>query len=265
MKWWLLTLLFIFATTPALAAPAQSISDQIISGTEISFNASISALTTSSCATSDGRCFLQGTLRQGSGNQFGQTQNNSGSWVDYVSSPETEYIQSTFFSFQPVAGTWSGQLKMRFSTSDPLYKGPGSYELKLQRFSGNSKSGPSGESSSLVINLDIALPTPTPTSAPTPIPTPTPPANPTPTPILKPTPTSKPSPTPKSSPTPLDSPQPTAEAVTSTPSPSPQVLGESTSKSNILSYVLIAVGAILVLVSVGLFFVNRRGDTIDSA
>ena len=252
MKWWWTALLFLVSTTPVFAAPQLNISDQVILNTEVSFSASVSGLTSSSCA-SDGRCFFQGTLRQvGASYYFGQTQNNNSSWTDYVSSPDLEYIQSTFYSFLPQSGSWSGQLKMRYSAADPKYEGPGNYELKLQRFSGKSISGSSGDSNTLTISLAATLPTPTPTPTPTstPIPTPTPTPIPTPTPTPKPSPTPTPLPalaTPKAlqagTPKPSVTPSPSYE-----PSPSPQVLSAQTenpsqSPFNFMAWIMIIAGA----------------------
>lgn len=222
MKWWLPALLFLFSTTPIFAAIQFNIDNAVLStNTEISLTASISGLITSSCST-EGKCYLQGTLREPTKNYFGQTLNKVDTWVDYVFQPELEYIQSTFYSFQPDSGSWSGQLKMRFSTQDSEYKGPGNYELKLRRFSGNSKSS-SGDSNTLTVVLTATLPTPTPT--PTPIPTPTPTPTPTPNPTPRPTPTPAPTPKPSPSPTPV--------TVTVTPSPSPEVLSAQTSTPNL--------------------------------
>ncbi|MBI2326043.1 hypothetical protein HYU91_01515 [Candidatus Collierbacteria bacterium] len=190
--------LLIFSTRSANAAIQFLLFDPIISGLEFSLTASISGLTSTSCST-ENKCFLQGTLRSvGAAKYFGQTQNNINSWIDYVSSPELEYIQSTFFQFQPEAGSWSGQLKMRYSPSDDEYKGPGDYEIKFKRFSGKSVSS-SGESNTLVMSLTAAIPTPTPTQTPTSTPTPTSTTTSTPSPTLTPTLTSTPTPTPSPS------------------------------------------------------------------
>src|SRR3989344_2319879 len=196
--------LLIFSTRPANAAIQFLLFDPIISGLELSLTASISGLTSTSCST-ENKCFLQGTLRSvGAAKYFGQTQNNINSWIDYIGSPELEYIQSTFFQFQPEVGSWSGQLKMRYSPSDDEYKGPGDYEIKFKRFSGKSVSS-SGESNTLVMSLTTAIPTPTPTAIPTSTSTPIP----TPTPTAIPTSTSTPIPTPP--PTATETPSPTAD------------------------------------------------------
>lgn len=189
--------LLLFNSHSAFATIQFNIDNAVPLDTEINLTASISGLTTSSCS-SEGKCYFQGTLRRiGSSYYFGQTQNNSGSWIDYISSPELEYIQSTFYSFQPNSGSWYGQLKMRFSVEDTEYKGPGDYELKVRRFSGNSKN-PSGESNLLSLALTATLPTPTPTLTPTP----TPSVTPTPDPTSTSTPTSSPSPKPTATSTP---------------------------------------------------------------
>lgn len=233
-RWGIYLLLFfigIFSPGFVEAAIQFTVDNALVSGSELSVNASISGLITSSCS-SEGKCYLQGTLRQPAKNYFGQTQNNVGTWVDYVSSPELEYIQSTFFSFQPISGSWSGQVKMRFSTEDAEYKGPGDYELKLRRFSGNSKNF-SGESNTLMVALTAALPTltPTPTTNPTSTSTPNPTATPMPptataTPTKVPTPTMIKTPTPTLTPTEQSITTPTATK-DETPETTPMVLGET--------------------------------------
>jgi len=80
-----------------------------------------------------------------------------------------------------------------------------------------------------------------------------------------------PTPTPTPSPmapigisTPEPTPLPTNYEPTNQPTNTPQVLGESTSKSsNILSYVIIGVGIVLILVSVGLVVVGRRSGKLE--
>lgn len=221
--------LIFFRATHAHAAIQFLIFEPVLSGLEITLSASISSLTSTSC-NSEGKCFLQGTLRQtGASKYFGQTQNNLGSWIDYVSSPELEYIQSNFSQFVPESGSWSGQLKMRFSVNDEEYKGPADYELKLRRFSGKSTS-PAGDSNTLIVSLTAAIPTPTPT--PTPVPTATPTQTPTPTPTS--TPTSTPTATVTVTPT---------KTVTPTPSPTIDltgldVLGSSDSASPSADYIV---------------------------
>lgn len=217
-----------------MAAISFLIDSPQIASTEVTLNASISGLTTSSCNT-DGRCFLEGTLRQvGASKYFGFTQNNLGSWIDYQSSPEIEYIQNNFFDFSPISGTWSGQLKIKFSVLDSEYKGPGDYEIKIRRFSGKSQN-PSGDSNILVSRLDQTIPTPTPSPTPTPTPSSTPTLSPTPTPTSTPT----PSPTPTNNPTRIITYTPTSPPAKNIPSPTtiltvsptenPAVLAASTS------------------------------------
>lgn len=199
--------LFLYIGRPTLAAISFLIDSPIITGTEITLSASVSGLIASSCNT-DGRCFLAGTLRQvGASKYFGLTQNNMGSWIDYQSTPETEYIQNNFFDFTPNSGSWSGQLKLKFSVLDSEYKGPGDYEIKVRRFSGKSQN-PSGDSNILIQRLDQVIPTPTPTLTPTATQAPTS------------TPTSTPSPTPTSTPTPTITLTPTLKPTLSkTPTP----------------------------------------------
>lgn len=186
MSKFLLALLMLFLCPRYAFAIDLTIKDPVISSLEIAVNASLSATS---------NYYLHGTLRsQSSSKYFGETQNRKGDWIDYVSSPEKEYITSNFFLTNVQNATWSGQVKLRFKTDDPNYQGPGLYDLKLRRFTGNSTS-PAGESNTLTITLTAALPTPNPSPSLAPSPTPTPAPSPSPTPT--PAPSLKPSPTPQ--------------------------------------------------------------------
>lgn len=177
-------LAFILVAVQPVRAVDLSIYDASASGLDITFTASLSA---------SSNYYLQGVLRsESSSKYFGETMNHRGEWVDYVSSPDKEFIASNFYLTNIETSTWSAQLKMRFKIDDPNYMGPGLYDLKLRRYTGNSSTS-AGESNTLVLNLTVPLSTPTPSPvasvAPSPSPTPTP--------------------TPKSSPTPSPSPTPT--------------------------------------------------------
>lgn len=251
-------LLVLIFSSPVLAIDL-SIKDPIVSNLEITVNASLSA---------SSNYYLQGTLRsQSSSKYFGETQNNKGDWIDYVSSPEKEYISSNFFVTDVKNATWSGQIKLRFKTDDPNYFGPGSYDLKLRRFTGGSSSS-AGESNTLSVNLIAIIPTPSPSTSPSPAPsiTPTPSLSYTPTPTPKPT--IKPSPSPSPEPSVLDEGE-VAGATTEldlsafgkSPSPSPSILGTasmtpSLNQSRLKTVIYIGVG--LILISVAGFFGYRK-------
>lgn len=184
--------LIIFAARHAFAVDL-FIHDPIVENLEVAVVASLSATS---------NYYLQGVLRaQSSSKYFGETQNLRGDWLDYLSSPEKEFVTSNFFLTDIQNASWSGQIKIRYKADDPNYLGPGLYDLKLRRFTGNSSSGSSsGDSNTLTINLTAPLPTPAAIPSPSPTPTPTP----TPTPIPSPSPSLLPSPMPKSpSPIPL--------------------------------------------------------------
>lgn len=188
--WAVLISLSLFFATPVRAVELV-IFDPHVQENLISLTASLSATS---------NYYLQGTLRSASSSKyFGETVNAQGNWIDYVSNPEKEYIASNFFVTEINNASWSGILKLRFKLDDPNYFGPGSYELKLRRFTGNSTS-PAGESNTLIVNLTAATPAPSPSLAPSPSPSPSPTPTPTPTPIPS------PSPSPiRLSPTPLPS------------------------------------------------------------
>jgi len=178
-----LTAFYVFASI------SFEISNTINQSDEIEFDITISGLTSQSC--SEGRCYFQGCFQKSAGsNYFGYTQNNSGSWNEYMSSADTDFMKANFFYFEPKEGTWSGKLKVKNDYESSAYDGPGDYLLKVMRYSGNSKSS-SGESNSLAVNLEYVVETPTPTTTgePTKSPTPTPTFSPTPTPTKTATPT----------------------------------------------------------------------------
>ena len=212
---------------------------------EIQVNASLSGLIGQSCL--NGRCYLQGALQKKDGaNYFGFTQNNSGDWYEYNSTPALDYLLSTYYFFEPVSGSWSGQLKVKNNIANAAYLGPGDYLLKLKRFSGKAVSS-AGDSNTLTVSL-VRTPTPTPT--PTPSPTPDPTAAPTPTKTPTPIPTKSPTPLPTltSSPTPVSSPdeEVLGEAVilsgSQTPEPTSNSFEESKEKIPPIAIVLIVLG-----------------------
>jgi hypothetical protein len=206
-KFWLAFLLVFLFPRPICAVDLV-IKDPIVNNLEISVSASLSA---------SSNYYLQGLLRsQSSSKYFGETQNNKGNWVDYISSPEKEYIVSNFFATEIKDATWSGMIKLRFKVDDPSYFGPGLYDLKLRRFTGGSTSS-AGESNTLTLSLLATLPTATPSPSPIPSPSPSPTATPLPTP----TPTS--TPTPKS-----PAPSVVLQEEVGSPPPVGTVAGEST-------------------------------------
>lgn len=184
-----LVLCLIIISSRSVQAIDFSLTNPAVSDTLITVEASISGTTSN--------YYLQGVLRSvGSSKYFGSTANLIGNWVDYISSPEKEYIASNFYQAITQDASWSAQLKMRYFVDDDNYLGPGNYELKFRRFTGNSSS-PAGESNTLLINLSASLP------APSPSPSLSPSSTPTPTPTITPIPSPSPSPT---KPSPLSSP-----------------------------------------------------------
>lgn len=166
--------LWIALSSGSVKAIDLTIRDPVISDFEITVDASLSATS---------NYYIQGTLRsQSSSKYFGETKNNKGDWIDYISTPEKEYITSNFFVTDVKNATWSGQLKLRFKIDDPNYLGPGIYDLKIRRFTGSSTSS-AGESNTLAINLNVKIPTPTPSPSPSLSPSPTQIPSPSPTPV----------------------------------------------------------------------------------
>ncbi len=89
-------ILFFIYSKDLLAAIEFTISNPVSSNSEISIDVSLTGLTSQSCL--NGKCYLQGAFQKSSGeNYFGFTQNNSGDWYSYQSSPSVDYLLSTFF------------------------------------------------------------------------------------------------------------------------------------------------------------------------
>lgn len=206
----LLPFFFALLFTTSVDAIEFTVSNPQISGQEIAIDVSLSGVTSSNCPSA--KCYLQGILRAADSTYyFGETLNNKGVWIDYISSPEKEYITENFFAVEIVGSSWSGQLKVRYKSDDSRYKGPGTYDLKVRRYTGGSSSS-AGEAATTV-SLTAAIP-----QSPTATPTPQSTSSPTPTSTPKPTATSTPTPTPTKQATPTPS---------KIPEETPMVLGET--------------------------------------
>ena len=226
-----------------------SIEDPIVNQDQIEIGVSFANATNTNCPNQI--CYLQGLIKASSSPRyFGFTKNNTDQWIDYISSPDPNLIQSSFFKVQLENGSWSGKLVMKFNADDINYKGPGNYDLKIKRYTGNSGDGTDSNIHS--IQLDLAIPTPTPTPEPsaTPTPTPTPTPAPTPTKTPTPVPTKKPTPKPTATSTPDDlvdqSSTPTdVLGASSSPTPTPESKEtQDSSKPKILALVFIALGVL---------------------
>jgi hypothetical protein len=241
-----------------------SIANPQITENVITVDVSIAGLSTSSCPESN--CYLQAAFTSPSKTRyFGFTQNNNKEWYKYDGSPEQDYIKSTFFTFHPQDGSWFGSLVVKVDEQDSDYDGPGTYNLKAWRYSGNSNSSSGDSDNVLPVNLTASLPSPTPSPQPSPSPSHSP----------------SPSPTPKSTPkttakSPSPSPKPTdnqtksvlgEKTATSTPSanlsntfqdsPSPSAgyTGESSQK---IAGIFIGVGSVLIAISSAIYLWYKR-------
>ncbi len=100
-------------------------------------------------------------------NYFGFTKNNTGNWIS-TTADKTQYFRVS--ADETKAGTWSGTLNSKLDSEDSAYSGPGSYFLKVIRYTaGGSKSGETE-----TVEISVTGPSPTLTPVPTPLPTPTP-------------------------------------------------------------------------------------------
>ncbi len=128
-------------------------------------------------------------FKENTTNYFGQTYNGS-SW--YGGSDGMQYFPITVTD-----GIWSGSLQGRVSNpSLTEYSGPGSYRMRVRRYTSSGNAGSSDEQT-VSVNITVNLPTstPIPTSSPSNTPTPTNSPTQTKTPTPKPTIKNNPSPT----------------------------------------------------------------------
>ena len=208
----IITLLFFIFPNSIFATIEFNISKFGQIADEVTFDVSITGLTSQSC-TSENKCYLQGAFQKNNGdNYFGYTQNNSGDWYEYTSSLSVDNIISNFFYFEPQSGSWSGQIKAKNNPTSSSYLGPSEYIFKLKRYSGKSTSS-AGDSNTLSINFVET--TPSPTQAPTAQPTSAPTQAPITAPTVKPTPTKSPTSKPTTSPTPTEESEETGEPIIS--------------------------------------------------
>ena len=115
---------------------------------EITISATASGLTTSPQ-------YFQAvfTKKDDTTNYFGFTQNLSGEWYSYKSSPILTDLQNYFYKLDFSGASWSGQLKTKIDTSDDGFKGPGIYLLKLLKHITGSGTA---SNNSYEININVA-------------------------------------------------------------------------------------------------------------
>lgn len=90
----------------------------------------------------------------GRSNYFGITKNLLDEWYSYKSTPALTDLTNYFYTFQLQAKAWSGTVSAKIDTSDKDFAGPGSYKLKLIRYTGNSSS----DSNFVYITVNVSSP-----------------------------------------------------------------------------------------------------------
>ncbi len=102
-----------------------------ISPTEVtSSDQELTLFVSASNLSSSTQYFQVAITKEGNSNYFGYTQNNSGNWNKYASSPDL----SSILSFTPVGGVWNGEIKARLDAGDSGFSGPGTYQVKLLKY-----------------------------------------------------------------------------------------------------------------------------------
>jgi len=229
------------------------ISNPVVVSDEVTVDVKVSGLSSTN--------YLQGMFTKSTTDPsyFGYTQNNNSDWYKYSGSYSKEEIQLNFFSFTPQESSWSGQLKIKNDSADPDYIGPGTYTLRVKRYTGGSDSS-AQTSNDLSVDLAYVLPTSTPTATPTPTPTAT--ASPTATPTKTPIPTPTKSPTPKPTTDPL--PMPTSEELvlgiqnnTVMPSPTPEEEIADEKNFPVFPVILIVTGFLCIAGAIFFFVKNN--------
>lgn len=249
------------------AAISFSISSPQTADDQTTFDVSISGLSSSSCL--DNTCYLQAAFTsQTQTRYFGFTKNNNDDWYKYDGSSDKDNIKSTYFSFHPQNGSWSGSLTVKVDSQDTAYKGPGTYNLKAWRYSGNSNSSSGDSDNTLEVELTALLPSPSPSPQESPSsPSSTFAKSPSPTPKSTPkTSTKSPSPPPKPSSSQAinvlgektDSSTPSANLSTNYQDSPPPVAGYTTENSQKIAGIFIGIGSVLIAVSLAVYLWYKR-------
>ncbi len=139
----------------------------------------------------------------GTTNYFGYTYNGT----DYINSSNySQYFPITIDS----SGNWNGSIQAKIDTTSTYYTGPGTYNLKVRRYTQSGSSYTWSNELSVLANLPTPTPTPTPTPSSTPSPTPTKTPSPAPTSTSKKSASQTNTPSPVSTPTLISSPKNTS-------------------------------------------------------
>jgi hypothetical protein len=152
-----LTIPFIFWLAPLVDAVSVNISNIPSSVTDQPFSIDVSV-----ASASAGTNYLRANLfPTGTTSYFGYTYNGS----DYINSSNySEYFPITI----PSSGSWSGTIQAKLDSASSHYSGPGSYSLKVRRY---TQSGSSYTwSNEVLLSVDFTLPTPSPSESPSPTP-----------------------------------------------------------------------------------------------
>lgn len=120
--------------------------------------------------SSSSATFIQGMFTKSDTTKyFGYTLSKKAEWLAYTSSPEKSFVLENYLELQ---NNISQKIYIKPNYSDLDYLGPGSYVLKLKRYTASGS--PSDYSNSLELSLNHSLtttPSPTPTPSPTSTPT----------------------------------------------------------------------------------------------
>lgn len=259
---------FLLLPIQVFAAITFSISNPQTTDNNVTIDISISGLSSASCP--DNTCYLQAAFTsQTQTRYFGFTQNNNNDWYKYDGSPDKDNIKSTFFSFHPQDGNWSGSLTVKADAQDADYEGPGTYNLKAWRYSGNSNSSSGDSDNTQEVELTASLPSPSPTPQDNSSSPPTGASTKSPSPTPKSTPkTSTKSPSPSPKPSNIQTKNVLGEKTDiSTPSanlsmnyqdsPSP-VAGYTTENSQKIAGIFIGVGSVLIAISLAVYIWYKR-------
>lgn len=160
---WVILLLIIrfFISVSPVFAVSVTISNVPFSITDQPFNIDVSV-----AGAQAGTNYLRANLfPTGTTKYFGYTYNGT-SFVN--SSDYSQYFPIPIDS----SGNWSGTIQAKVDTNSSYYTDPGTYSLKVRRY---TQSGSSYTwSNEVTLTLDLPTPTPVPSPIPTPIPSPTP-------------------------------------------------------------------------------------------
>ncbi len=117
-----------------------------------------------SCGGCTGDSYLRSVFYPAGTSYSGFTQNNSGEWINDSSAGCTKYYKVAIAD--TIEGSWSGKLLIKADPANGNYTGPGTYFLKVGRYTTSCSSPGWSDTKSILITGPTNSPSPTVTHTP---------------------------------------------------------------------------------------------------